>query len=199
MKKYLVIIAFFFSALTFAQDKVTESFSISYEHETKREYQKSIDAMLTVYTKDSYSINLRLGWLYYLNSDLYKSKAHYQNAIELQPKSIEARFGLAYPVYAMKNTDEVIQIYNDILKIDAVNTTARHRLASIYFSRKEWAKAESQLAKVIELYPFDFDSNLLLGQIYIKNGKINEAKKILNLALQYNPSSSIVLELLGNL
>ena len=52
---------------------------------------------------------------------------------------------------------------------------------------------------VLELYPFDFDSNALLGAIYVGQGKILEAKKYYKLALTYNPQSKEIQEVLKKL
>ncbi len=199
MKHIILILAVLGSLNVFSQNNTTIAFSESYTNETNQEYQKAIDAMLGVYVADSYSINFRLGWLYYLNGDLNKSKTYYQNAINLNKNSIEARLGLVYPVYAMQNTNEVIQIYNDILVLDSRNTTANYRLASIYYARKNWIEAEKHLLMVLEYYPFDYDTNLLLGYTYVKMGKLIEAKKVLNTALEYNPSSNEVISLLESL
>jgi tetratricopeptide (TPR) repeat protein len=199
MRQTLTLVALLLGISALAQNNTITAFSKSYTYETNYEYKKAIDDMLSVYDTDSYSINFRLGWLYYLNGDLNKSKTHYQNAIKLQKNSVEARLGLVYPVYAMKNTDDVIRIYQEILSIDKQNTTARYRIASLYYTRKNWTEAVSNLNKILDLYPFDFDSNYLLGNVYIKLGKINEAKRVLNIALQYNPTSSELIEILKGL
>ena len=199
MKHIILILAVLVNLSVFSQSDTITAFSESYTNETNQEYQKAIDSMLGVYTADSYSINFRLGWLYYLNGDLNKSKTYYQNAINLNKNSIEARLGLVYPVYAMQNTNEVIQIYKDILLLDTHNSTANYRLASIYYARKNWIEAEKHLLIVLGYYPFDYDTNLLLGYTYVKMGKLIEAKKVLNTALEYNPSSNEVITLLESL
>jgi len=199
MKNLFLIVGLVLSTSLFSQNNTITAFSESYTYETNYEYKKAIDNMLSMYDADSYSINFRLGWLYYLNGDLNKSKIHYQNAIKLQKNSVEARLGLVYPVYAMKNTSEVTQIYKAILSIDAKNTTANYRLALLYFDQKNWVLAEKHLLAIKEMYPFDYDTNLLLGGTYVKMGKINEAKIVLNTALQYNPSSSDAQAILDSL
>ncbi len=192
----MVVIAILILQTGFAQNDITKAFEKSYTNETNQEYQKAIDNLLSVYDASSYSLNLRLGWLHYLNMDYNKSKTYYDNAIKLQKNSIEARLGLAYPVYAMNNVDNVIDIYKDILSIDPNNAKANYRLASIYYTRKSWDEVERYALSVLKLYPFDYDTNLLLGSAYIKNGKIKEAKKVLQKALEYNPTSQDVLSLL---
>jgi Tfp pilus assembly protein PilF len=45
------------------------------------------------------------------------------------------------------------------------------------------------IGKVIKMYPFDYDSNLLAGKVMMAQAKNAEAKKYLIKALEYNPQS----------
>jgi len=199
MKNILLVIILFSIGTISAQNKVVDAFSKSYQYEAKKEYKKALDAMLSINDNKNYEINFRLGWLYYVNGDFVKSKMYYTNAIKLQPKTIEARLGLVYPLSAMKNIDEVIKVYKDILKIDPNNSTVNYRLAYIYFLRKDWNSTEKYAKNVVRLYPFDYYSNLLLGSTLIKKGQMTEAKKYLLRALEYNPQSADAKALLKNI
>jgi len=198
MKQILIIALLFSSQLIMAQEDITAAFSKSYVNETNKQYQKAINN-LKPFDTGAYVVNLRLGWLYYLKGEYNKSKIYYTKAITNSNKSIEARFGLIYPISAMKNWDEVLNVYKDILQIDPNNTVALYRLAYINYTRKNWAASELLLHKLLSLYPFDYDANLLLGSVLIKNGTITEAKKILQTALIYNPQSVAVKKLLKGL
>lgn len=198
MKKAIIITVLFLAQFLQAQNTITKAFSKSYELETNKKYREAIDAIASL-NQDTYVVNLRLGWLHYLKGNFNKSKNYYNRAITKHNNSIEARFGLVYPLSAMQNWDEVITDYNSILKLDKNNAKANYQLAYIYFVRKEWNKTENYLHKILDLYPFDYDSNLLLGSTLIKNGKIKEAKKVLQIALIYNPDSKVVKKLLKGL
>ncbi|MBL1232458.1 MAG: tetratricopeptide repeat protein [Flavobacteriales bacterium] len=200
MKK--LILNFIFLAtttLTTGQTIVKEAFSKSYLYESDKDYSQAISVIFTVYDVNSYTMNLRLGWLNYLAGEYIKSQGFYKKAIALESKSIEARLGYVYPTSAMENWDDVIKTYNEILSIDPYNSTVNYRMASIYSYRKEYVKAAAYAEKVVTLYPFDYDSNYLLGHIYISLGKIKEAKICLIRALHYNPSSIEVKTLLDKI
>lgn len=200
MKKTILTLLFLASVvLGISQTNVNEAFSKSYTYENDKDYAKAISVISAVYDANSYTMNLRLGWLNYLAGEYPKSQNYYQKAIALESKSIEARLGYIYPTSAMENWDNVIKMYYDILTIDPNNTVVNYRLASIYSYRKEYTKAASYAEKVTMLYPFDYDANYLLGYIYIGLGKIKEAKINLNRALQYNPSSTEVKTLLDKI
>lgn len=172
-----------------AQNQVIDAFNKSYAYEAEQDYMNALSAITKVYDATSYTLNLRLGWLYYLSGDYPKSQGYYKKAIALEPQSIEARLGYVYPASSMENWDDIIKIYLEILAIDPNNSLVNYRLAYIYNYRKEFTKAATFAQNVVALYPFDFNANYLLGTIYISQGKIKEAKIHLARALQYNPDA----------
>lgn len=167
------------------------AFSKSYSFEYDTQYSKAI-AVLLESNMNTYEVNLRLGWLYYQSKDYTKSETYYKKAIALEANSIEARFGVVLPMSAMGNWDNVLATYQEILKIDANNSIANYRIASIYYSRKDYTTATTYIAKVIRMYPFDYDSNLLYGKILSAQNKKEEARTYLTKALEYNPQSEDV-------
>lgn len=197
MKKVVLIILGISMGLgLIAQGDASKAFLDSYFHEANEEYSEAIKDMESEYTEGSYSINLRLGWLYYLDGDYYKSITYYKKAIQNEPRSIEARLGYVYPVSALENWEDVLNMYKEILDIDPNNTAVNYNVAYMYYLRGDWVNAEAGLIKVLELYPFDYDSSLLLGSVYVKMGMIKEAREYYIRALQYSPSSSEIRQLL---
>ena len=196
----LFVVAMAITLLSKAQDdKILAAFSSSYLGESNKEYLASIITLENIYDANSYPINLRLGWLNYLKKDYAKSQSYYKKAMILEPRSIEARFGYVNPTAALQGWDDVLKTYMDILAIDANNTVVNYRVGYIYYYRKNYDEAEKYVRKVLELYPFDYDSNALLGAIFVGQGKIIEAKKYYKIALVYNPKSKEILEVLKKL
>jgi len=189
MKKpalFSIVLMLFFAA---ADAQSTDlAFSKSYAFEYDAQYAKAITA-LTDLNVDTYECDLRLGWLYYLQKDYTKSETYYRKAVALEASSVEARFGLVLPLSAMGNWNEVLNAYTEVLRIDPNNSIANYRVASIYFNRKDNANATTYITKVIRMYPFDYDGNLLYGKILAAQGKNADAKKYLMKALEYNPQS----------
>jgi len=79
------------------EKRLQEAFAASYKHETDGDYTKAADILRKEYDEFSYEINLRLGWLTYLNGSFTESSAFYSKAIQLMPLSIEARLGFVLP------------------------------------------------------------------------------------------------------
>jgi len=186
--KYSFFVLFLFNTTTWAQsDEVIEAFKKSYTLEKKGEFKKAANAIKEVYDPKSYEINLRLGWLNYQAGLFTESSTDYQRAVDLMPYAIEAKFGLIYPKAAIGKWNEVIQIYNKILEIDAQNTMANYRLGLIYYGRKDYDKAEKYFKRVVNLYPFGYDGLIMLAWTELQLGKYREAKVLFKKSLLYNP------------
>lgn len=196
--RYQVIILFLlFSVSLFSQTNFTawqEAFSKSQAYESRGNFTDAISEMKRIYQEDSYEINLRLGWVTYLAGQFTESSAYYQKAINLKPYAIEAKFGHVNPASALGNWDQVIGQYNDILAIDPQNTLANYRLGAIYYGRKDYLKAEKYLEKVVNLYPFDYDSMVLYAWTNLKLGKLREAQVLFNKTLLNRPKDPSALE-----
>lgn len=171
-----------------------EAFSKSQQFESRGNFTDAISVMKTVYQEDSYEINLRLGWVTYLAGLFTESASYYQKAIKLKPYAIEPRLGFANPASALGNWDQVISQYDEILAIDPQNSVVNYRLGSIYYGRKEYARAEKYLEKVVNLYPFDYDSMVLYAWTFYRLGKFREAQVMFNKTLLNKPGDTSALE-----
>ena len=199
MKKRILFLALMaiITATTFGQNNTSTAFYNSYAAEREKNYEKAIQSLNPVYSESSYDINLRLGWLYYMQGEYIKSQTKYKQAIKIAPKSVEAKLGLIYyPLTALQNWNEILKTYEQILTIDPNNLKANYHIAYIYYVRKDFNRANQYAKKVVALYPFDYDTNVLLGRINISLGNILEAKNYLNKALNFSPTSTEVISLL---
>ena len=197
LKKIFIVLTLAIAVNTVnAQDsqKVIDAFEKSYELEEEGEYNQAISELKSVYQDDSYELNLRIAWLSYQSGQFNESTAFYNKAINLKPYAIEARFGITYPLSALGKWDQIINQYKKILEIDENNTTANYKLGSIYYSRKKYDLAEKHFMNVINLYPFDYDSLLMLAWTKLQQGQNDKAKVLFNKVLMYNPDDESALE-----
>jgi len=194
--RVMLILSVLVPAGLFAQDaeKQIKAFRESYALESTGELQKSIEALRAVYNENSYEINLRLGWLSYLLGAFNESASYYNRAISIMPYAIESRFGVAYPLAAMGNWDQVIGHYNHILGIEPNNSVANYRLGVIYYNREDYLTAHQHLEKVVNLYPFDFDGLIMLAWCKYRLRQYREAKILFQRALMHTPGNASALE-----
>lgn len=178
----------------YGQDEIISAFKESYALEQKADFIKAAEKLTEVYQADSYEINLRLGWLFYLAGKFPDSESHYGKAIALKPYAIESRLGMAYPLSAAEKWDELIVLYNKILEIDPQNTLVNYRMGLIYYNRQNYEKTDIYLEKVINLYPFDYDTMILMAWNNLALQKYREAKVLFSKVLMYSPTDASALE-----
>lgn len=188
---FLMIIGLFaISAKAQISSAMQKAFSASYTHEGKKQYSEAISDIMPFYNERNYETNLRIGWLYYLAKNYTSSQQYYGRAVAIKPSSIEAKFGLIQPLSLLGSWEKVLEQYNNIIKIDPQNTQANYWIGVILYNRKQYATAAKYFTRVINLYPFDYDSNHMLGWANLFMDKKAEAKNCFELALLIKPGDS---------
>jgi tetratricopeptide (TPR) repeat protein len=180
----------------FAQNeaKLQAAFSKSYQHENSADYKSAINAVKEVYEETNYDANLRMGWLTYKAGMYTESMGYYAKSINLMPYSIEAKLGYVNPAAAAGLWEKVIDQYHKILVIDPQNTTVNYRMGLYCYNKKDYKSAYGYFEKVVNLYPFDYDSELMFAWTNFQLGKFREAKIIFNKVLLMSPGDKSALE-----
>ena len=196
LRKIIVIAVLFFVFQGFSQEvkTVPNAFSKSYVAEGKGNYSEAIKAIKDVYNESSYTMNLRLGWLYYLDLNYEVSISYYNKASKLMPVAVEPLWALLNPQIAKENWAEVDKIYLRILKIDPKNSTANYKLGLNYYYRKNYAKAKKYFDVALNLYPFDYNIVLMSAWNNYFLGKTNEAKVLFNKVLNIDANDVSALQ-----
>lgn len=170
--------------------KIQTAFADSYKSELTGNYNLSISEVRSVYQADNYSANARLGWLLFLGKQYTESVIYYDKAIKLKPYAIEARFGMIKALNALESWDKVKEQYEAILKIDAMNTTSLYWLGVLLYNRKDYDNAARNFEKIVNLYPMDYGSIIMLAWTRLYQGKLTDAKVLFNQALLLSPNDS---------
>lgn len=190
LKKIGFLIAFSFTIFSgMSQSMYSETFRKSYELESSKRYSEAIDALLSL-KMDSYAVNLRLGWLYYINGEYKTSLFRYAKSIQLRPTSIEARFGYILPAAKLKAWDNVGNQYDAILKLDPNNSKANYYRGLMFYNVGEHEKAAPYFEKIESMYPFDYDIVILSAWNYFYMKKYDRARQLFNQALLIQPESA---------
>jgi tetratricopeptide (TPR) repeat protein len=190
----IAVFTFMFGSIMAQNTATTQAaFVKSYELEKAGNYTAAVNSLKTVYKADSYILNIRLGWLLYLAKQYAESIKYYEKSISLKPYAIEARFGCVKPLSAIESWDKVKAHYLEILKIDPQNTIANYWLGVIYYNRKDYVGATKLFEKVVNLYPLDYDSVIMLAWSKLNTGKSADARVLFNHALILRPNDSSAL------
>ena len=178
-------------------DDLLNAFKLSYQHEANGQFKEAIEDLKPVYSESNYEVNLRLGWLYYNYQQYNESMQYYIKATKIMPYSIEARLGYVNPAAALQDWAKVSEMYLEILNIDPNNTPVLYKLGMIYYYKPDYKKAHDCFEKIVNLYPFDYSSVLMLGWANFQLGNGKDAEIFFNKALLYSPNDASALEGLG--
>lgn len=187
-----ILFSMFFYAL--AQDPMQQAFATSYSQEKAGNYAGAAQTISNVYNPQSYECNLRLGYLKYMLGSYAEASGYYQKSIDLLPYSVEARLGKVLPLAALGKWDDVLNLYQSVLKIDPKNSAVNYKLGYIYYTRKQYALAYKCFEKVVNMYPFDYDGLLMYAWTNYRLGKLKEAKLLFNKVLLTSPADKSALE-----
>ena len=187
----LVLISF--SAFSQSMETLQSVFAKSYEAENAKNYANAISQLKAGYDPGNYVINIRLGWLNYLAKQYTESIGYYEKAIALKPYAIEARWGCVKPLSALEDWERVKKQYVEILTIDPQNTVANYWLGVIIYNRKDYIGAAKLFEKIVNLFPLDYDSVIMLAWSKLYSSKPSEAKVLFHQALIIRPNDSSAL------
>jgi len=176
----LIILLLINSSYALDYQEIKKSYYRSYQYEKTGDYENAIKALMFVYNEypDGYTVNLRLGWLYYLMKRYANSVFHYKKAIKAAPYSVEAKLGYTLPLLAQKKFSEVESICYQIINTDFYNYYGNLRLSYALRMEKKYETAIKIAQKMLALYPTDVNFLIEIALSKFSLGKKEEAKKI---------------------
>ncbi|WP_457568980.1 tetratricopeptide repeat protein [Desulfurobacterium sp.] len=195
----LAIIGMFSTAYALSYNDIKLAYHKSFTYEKAKDYRDAIKALMPVYEAypKGYTVNLRLGWLYYLMGKYKNSEVHYRKAMEAIPSSVEAKLGLALPLMAEKRWSDVESLMYKVLKTDYYNFYGNLRLAIALRNEGKGKLAEQISRKMLALYPSNVAFLTELGLDLMAQGKKKEAYSIFNDVLILDPENTVAKYYLG--
>jgi len=179
--------------------QIRSSYESSFLYEKRGDYEGAVKALMPLYKAypEGYTVNLRLGWLYYLMGKYANSIYHYEKALKSVPSSVEAMLGLSLPYMAQERWKEVESLMYRILKIDYYNYYANLRLSVALRKLKKFSVAEAVARKMLAIYPTDvnFLNELAISLYY--QGKELYAESIFKDVLILDPENVTAKKYLG--
>jgi tetratricopeptide (TPR) repeat protein len=199
LRKSITVLFIVIAVQSFAQESKTvqAAFSKSFVYESKKLYDDAIKSLKEVYEEKSYPMNIRLGWLYYLDKNYATSITYYQKAADLMPVATEPLWAILNPQTALEKWVDAEKTYLSILKLDPKNSSANFKLGMIYYYRKNFTTAKKYFDVSLNLYPIDYDSMIMSGWNNYFLGNAAEAKILFNKVLLLYPTDTSAKEALG--
>ena len=151
----LLSISISFASVEFEDIKIQYFKSYDYEHMQK--YSEAIKVLAPLYKKypKGYTLNLRFGWLFYLDKKYKDSIKYYQNASLINPYAIDPILGLIRVYLDTSSFKEAEIVSYKLLKIDYYNYYANLFVVKALTAQKKYDIATEIINKMLALYPTD--------------------------------------------
>ena len=198
MKKLILLVTLFsfflpVTGFSMSYTEISNAYHNSFKYEKEKDYDNSIKAIIPVFESypKGYTVNLRLGWLYYLKGAFKNSKVHYNKALSIVPTSVEAMLGLSLPLIAQKRWEDVVKLMYKILKIDYYNFYGNLRLSLALRNLSKYSEAQKIDEKMLAIYPANVTFLTELAVNIYKQGKYTYAKSLFGDVLTLDPENSV--------
>ena len=189
MVRFLLLIPFLVFSLTYQE--IAKAYKESYLYEKIGDYKNAIRVLMPIYKAypNGYTINLRLGWLYYLWGKYDNSIFHYKKADKAIPTSVESKLGLSLPLMAQEKWGDVEIVLYRVLNLDYYNYYGNLRLCIVLEKEKKYKLQKAIALKMLRIYPTSVPFLVELAKSYYHLGDKEKAKKLFEDILILDPEN----------
>ena len=177
------------AALT--DQEIENAYYKSYNYEMHGDYSNAIKALALVHKTHptTYTVNLRLGYLYLLNHNYANAQLHYQAAVKSAPSSISPQLGLMKISNFRGLYDKTEETGYRVLQKDYYNYYANLYLAFALRQSEKYEAAAQINLKMLEIYPSDISFLTEYGLTTYQQGDYEKAKRALQYVLILDPEN----------
>lgn len=123
--------------------------------------------------------HINLGNTYLLENNYQQAILAFARAIEIEPKSIDARLGLAAAYVATERSADAEEVLLEAIDINPKRSEPYASLAGIYMVGNEVDRAEELYQQAIATSPGNSEACLGLARLYLQQDKPQEALQVL--------------------
>jgi tetratricopeptide (TPR) repeat protein len=179
------------SLMAISPEDIQESYYKSYNYEKMGDYPDAIKSLSEVYAAypKTYTVNLRLGYLYFTSGYYANAMAHYDLAILALPDAIDPKLGKMLVLMTREKYEDAATLGYQILKLDYMNYYANLRLAYILRLQKKYDLAEKLNLKLLTIYPTDVTFLTEYGALQYAQSNWEKAEAIFQDVLILDPEN----------
>jgi len=170
MKYFFILLFTTFSLYATSSDfeSVKEQYFKSYDYEQMGKYKESIKVLSPLYKKypKAYTLNLRFGWLFYLDKRYNDAEKYYKKASLINSYALDPRLGLIRIYLGRGDYAEAEVVAYELLKIDYYNYYANLYVSKALIAQGKHEVAMSIIFKMLSLYPTDISYLEQLAVVY---------------------------------
>jgi len=149
-------------------DEIQQDYLESYNYEKIGDYKDAIKVLIPLVKKypKGYTLNLRLGYLFYMNKKYANAISYYQKASLILPSSFEPKLGMMKVYLTTGENDKVIQIGYSLMKINYYDYYANLYTLQALKNKQNYKDALAIASKMLTIYPTDITYLVNLAKIY---------------------------------
>jgi tetratricopeptide (TPR) repeat protein len=151
------------------------------------------------YSPNDGDANREIAALYAQKGDNEKAITHYQKALAAHKDDSEARTALISLFVKNKQYDDITILLKEAVELSPDDPVNHYKLGLMYDFKKEYEGAIASYKKAIELRPDNARALNALGRLYMKTGRLTEAKETLEAAKIADPTMEETSVLLNNI
>jgi len=167
----------FFSTFAFSaqmSESVKKDYFKSYDYEQMGKYSEAIKVLSPLYKKypKGYTLNLRLGWLFYLKKRYTNSVKYYKKATLANMYALDPKLGMISVYLETQKYKEAEIVAQELIKIDFYNYYANLYMVQSLVAQNKLDVATKIINKMLVLYPTDIKYLEQLAIVYqLQNSK----------------------------
>jgi len=172
---------------------IKDGYFKSYDYEHMQNYNEAIKVLAPLYKKypNGYTLNLRYGWLFYLNKNYNDSIKYYKKATLINSYALDPKLGLIRVYLDTYSYQKAESTAYELLKVDYYNYYANLYAISALIAQKKYDIANKIINKMLALYPTDISYLEQLAIVYkLTNNKYLE--KLYENILILDPNNVLV-------
>jgi tetratricopeptide (TPR) repeat protein len=175
-----------------SNEEIQNAYYYSYSLEKIQDYYGAAHALLPVFNTypKGYTVNYRMGWLYYLNGNFADALNYLKTALTIYPASVEVMNCISL-VYKARLEWAKVETQNfAIIKIDYFNQTANYWYAYALIMQKKYDIAEKVCRKMLTVFPTSVLFLNELGELLYYKKDFTQALTMFNSSLILQPDDA---------
>jgi tetratricopeptide (TPR) repeat protein len=163
----LLICSIFLFGQSEFEDVKTQYFK-SYDYEQMSRYSEAIKVLSPLYKKypKGYTLNLRFGWLFYLDKKYSDAIKYYTQASLINSYALDPKLGLIRIYLDTGDFTKAEIVAYELLKIDYYNYYANLYVTKALIAQEKYSVATKVITKMLALYPTDISYLEQLAIVY---------------------------------
>jgi tetratricopeptide (TPR) repeat protein len=147
---------------------IKDQYFKSYDYEQMGRYTEAIKVLSPLYQKypKGYTLNLRFGWLFYLDKKYNDAISYYKQASLINSSALDPKLGLIRVYLKRAQFQKAEIVAYELLKIDYYNYYANLYIVQALIAQNKYEIALKMIHKMLALYPTDITYLERLAIIY---------------------------------